>query len=133
MATAWNRAKGFGLSADSARIDQKKSPIFGQSGKLNGAPGVCWVPLFFVWAGYYSVAYTNAPCHKWLFAHSSMEEFMEELSAFVPFVSFVCFVHMRLTCGFSFVCFVSFVRICLKTEFQVQLIEVPSYGRHFCY
>ena len=62
-----------------------------------------------------------------------MEEFMEELSAFVPFVSFVYFVHMRLTCGFSFVCFVSFVRICLKTEFQVQLIEVPSYGRHFCY
>lgn len=90
-------------------------------------------PSFFVWAGYYSVAYTNAPCHKWLFAHSSMEEFMEELSAFVPFVSFVCFVHMRLTCGFSFVCFVSFVRICLKTEFQIQLIEVPSYGRHFCY
>ena len=50
-----------------------------------------------------------------------MEEFMEELSAFVPFVSFVCFVHMRLTCGFSFVCFVSFVVICLKTELQVQL------------
>lgn len=103
-------------------------------GHKNGAPGFLrWVPLFFVWAGYYSVAYTNASCHKWLFAHSSMEEFMEELSAFVPFVSFVCFVHMRLTCGFSFVSFVSFVRICLKTEFQVQLIEVPSYGRHFCY
>ena len=59
-----------------------------------------------------------------------MEEFMEELSAFVPFVSFVCFLHMRLTCCFSFVCF---VRICLKTELQVQLIAVPSYGRHFCY
>ena len=58
---------------------------------------------------------------------------MEELSAFVPFASFVCFVHMRLTCGFSFVCFVSFVRICLKTELQVQLVAVPSYGRHFCY
>ena len=66
-------------------------------------------------------------------ARSSMEESLEESSAFVPFVSFVCFVHMRLTCGFSFVCFVSFVRICLKTEFQVQLIEVPSYGRHFCH
>lgn len=46
---------------------------------------------------------------------------MEELSAFVPFVSFVCFVHMRLTCGFSFVGFVSFVRICLKTENADQL------------
>lgn len=46
---------------------------------------------------------------------------MEELSAFVPFVSFVCFVHMRLTCGFSFVSFVSFVRICLKTENADQL------------
>ena len=46
---------------------------------------------------------------------------MEELSAFVPFVSFVSFVHMRLTCGFSFVCFVSFVRICLKTENADQL------------
>lgn len=56
-------------------------------------------------------------------ARSSMEESLEESSAFVPFVSFVCFVHMRLTCGFSFVCFVSFVRICLKTEFQVQLIK----------
>lgn len=31
-----------------------------------------------------------------------MEESLEESSAFVPFVSFVCFVHMRLTCGFSF-------------------------------
>lgn len=106
----------------------------GLSGMRMGHLAFCaGCPSFFVWAGYYSVAYTNAPCHKWLFAHSSMEEFMEELSAFVPFVSFVCFVHMRLTCGFSFVCFVSFVRICLKTEFQVQLIEVPSYGRHFCY
>ena len=46
---------------------------------------------------------------------------MEELSAFVPFVSFVCFVHMRLTCGFSFVCFVNFVVICLKTENADQL------------
>lgn len=46
---------------------------------------------------------------------------MEESSAFVPFVSFVCFVHMRLTCGFSFVCFVSFVVICLKTELQEAL------------
>lgn len=46
---------------------------------------------------------------------------MEELSAFVPFVSFVCFVHIRLTCGFSFVSFVSFVRICLKTENADQL------------
>ncbi len=62
-----------------------------------------------------------------------MEEFMEELSAFVPFVSFVCFVHMRLTCGFSFVSFVSFVRICLKTELQVQLTVVPPSGRHFCF
>lgn len=62
-----------------------------------------------------------------------MEEFMEELSAFVPFVNFVCFVHMRLTCGFSFVYFVSFVRLCLTMELQVQLIAVPSYGRHFCY
>lgn len=112
---------------------KKKSPIFGQSGNETGHLAFAGCPSFFVWAGYYSVAYTNAPCHKWLFAHSSMEEFMEELSAFVPFVSFVCFVHMPLTCGFSFVCFVSFVRICLKTELQVQLIAVPSYGRHFCY
>jgi len=63
-----------------------------------------------------------------------MEEFMEELSAFVPFVSFVCFVHMRLTCGFSFVSFVSFVRICLKTEFQIQLIVTLFYEqRNFSY
>lgn len=84
-------------------------------GHKNGAPGFLrWVPLFFVWAGYYSVAYTNAPCHKWLFAHSFMEELMEELSAFVPFASFVCFLYVRLTCCFSFVCFVGFFWIWLN-------------------
>lgn len=46
MATAWNRAKGFGLSADSARIDQKKSPIFGQSGNGTGHLALLGAPLF---------------------------------------------------------------------------------------
>ena len=57
MATAWNRAKGFGLSADSARIDQKKSPIFGQSGNETGHLALRWVPLFFClrgWSDYIS-------------------------------------------------------------------------------
>ena len=58
---------------------------------------------------------------------------MEESSAFVRFVSFVCFLHMRLTCGFSFVCFVGFVEIWLREELQVQLTVVPPSGRHVCY
>ena len=59
---------------------------------------------------------------------------MEELSAFVPFVSFVCFLNMRMTCCFSFVCFVGFVEIWLREEFQVQLIVTLFYEqRNFSY
>lgn len=47
MVTAWNRAKGFGLSADSARIDQKKEPDLWSIGHKNGAPGIALgAPLF---------------------------------------------------------------------------------------